>query len=145
MNANSVNDTMAAIHRCAMAMMENGAFIQEELPGLSMGDDFRASIKEVCASLIGTKHDVVHELFELQEEIEAGVGDAKVLSKFDRMFNWIQDDLSLVDELVQRIDAAADEDPALGIVRILVMESALNILNAFNEAKDAKEKMLASG
>ncbi len=52
-------------------MMENAAYIQKELPSLEMPDDLRTSSGKLCDELIGTKHDLMHEIFAASEWLES--------------------------------------------------------------------------
>ena len=44
-------------------------------------------------------------------------------------------------ELVVTLESGARNDPACGSAYLLVMESAVNILNPFNRAKDAADSL----
>ncbi len=61
----------SAAQNCAMQMMSNAAYIQTELPSLTLPEGMSEQITVLCDSLIATKHDVISELFELSEVVES--------------------------------------------------------------------------
>ena len=71
MNVNAIRAMMTAAHDCAMEMFTNADFIQKELPNVKMPDALRATPEDLCSELIGTKHDIVSELSELDELLDA--------------------------------------------------------------------------
>ena len=165
MNRKAVLEAMGAIHDCALAMMGNASYIQRELPNVAMSEPLRSRTVEICESMIGTKHDVIHELFEMDELLQAE-GDqaeasspqaetgqaatasrqaapaaAAVSSRIDRVLQWLWEDISKMHQLVLdlRKESGVNEDFTLALV--LVQESATNIVLAFNRAKAAADGM----
>ncbi len=115
-------------HSCAMQMMENAAYIQKELPGLEMPDSLRIQIEKLCTDLIGTKHDLIHEIHELDDLLETAPDHIEPW--VERIREWIIGQVRSVDECVAAVNAAASTGAAPFTVAILIMESAANILNA---------------
>ena len=58
----AIHRFLGEAHRCAMRMMENGSYIVKQLPSLRMPDAVRHRLEALCAELIGTKHDLIHEI-----------------------------------------------------------------------------------
>ena len=74
MTTSTVRTVMNEVHQCAMAMLDSGTYIQRELPNVRMDDAVRASAAELCSQLIGTKHDIIHELSDLDDLLRDGAG-----------------------------------------------------------------------
>ena len=120
-------------------MLESGTYMERELPNVCMDGSVRATAAELCSQLISTKHDIFHELFELDKLLSAGAPDDQIKSAITLIIRWLWDDICLMHELVTSLDAAAKKDPAYGSAYILVAESAVNILNPFNRAKETAD------
>lgn len=132
---------MEASYACAAAMLETGTYVQKELPTVQMDDHLRTKVSELCAELIGTKHDVVHELAELVELLSKGAQDEQVTAAFERIIQWVWADIRQMHEVVTQLSAAADKDPAYSLGFILVSESAVNVLQPFTRAKEAVDSL----
>lgn len=114
---------------CAIEMMNSALFIRQELPALKMPDALRNQIEDLCDEWIGCKHDVISELDELAECAAKG-NQARVARKAQLIRSWLIDSAGKSEPLVKSILEAkelGEVDPALSI---LVMESAVNILNS---------------
>lgn len=139
MNTVAIRTLMSEAQQCAMAMLDSGTYIQRELPNVRMDDATRASAAELCSQLIGTKHDIIHELFELDELLRDGATDDRIASAADLIIRWLWDDIQQMHQLVTTLEAATRTQPDDGGAYILVAESAVNILNPFNRAKAAAD------
>ncbi len=128
---------MKESYACAMAMLETGTYIEQELPNVPMDERVRVKVSELCAELIGTKHDVIHELAELAELVSKGAEEQQVMSALERIIRWLWDDIREMHDVVMLLRAAADSDPAYNLGFILVSESAVNVLGPFTRAKEA--------
>ena len=140
-NAGTVRVVMKHARQCAGAMLENAIFIQQELPNVRMDDPTRAATAELCAQLIGTKHDVVHELFDLDDLLSGGATEKRIASAIARIMDWLRRDIRQMHELVTALEAAAKRDRACSSAYMLVSESAVNILNPFNKVKKAADRL----
>jgi hypothetical protein len=116
-------------HACAIQMMKNAAYIQKELPALEMPDSLRDQIAKLCSDLIGSKHDLLNEVVELEEAMVADAGLDRIINRVKMIFGWIQDDISSIHQCVEAVNEAVKCGTAPGIVAMLVVESAANILN----------------
>ena len=139
MNTDAVQTVMNEGRKCALAMLESGTYMERELPNVCMNESVRVAAAELCSQLIGTKHDIFHELFELDELLTTGAPDDQIKSAIALIIRWLWDDIRQMHELVTSLEAAAKNDPACGSAYILVAESAVNILNPFNRAKEAAD------
>ncbi len=63
---------------CAVQMMQNAIYVQKELPNVRMSDALRRQAGEICGQLIGTKHDLITELFDLDELLPIDAPDATI-------------------------------------------------------------------
>jgi hypothetical protein len=113
---------------CAVQMMMNALFIQQELPNVRMENELRQRTVDLCSALIGTKHDLVHEIFELDELLEQEASNDALRARIDRMERWAQEDAVQMHEIVLALDEAAKGDILKSGAYILVSESAVNIL-----------------
>jgi len=141
MNTSAVRNVMNDAHLCALAMLDSGAYIERELPNVCMIDAIRATASELCSQLIGTKHDIIHELSELDDLRSDGATDERVALAVDRIIRWLGENIRQIHELVTTLEAAAQNDPACQSAYLLVVESALNILGPFNRAKAAADSI----
>ena len=165
MNRKAVLEAMDAIRDCALVMMENASYVQQELPRVEMSEALRSRTAEVCESMVGTKHDVISELFELDELLQpegdqaevsspqAETGQAaaasrqaeptaaEVSSRIERVIAWLWEDISRMHELVLALRADSQKNDDYTLALVLVQESAANIINAFNRAKAAAEAL----
>ena len=72
MNISALRNVMNEARKCAAAMLESGTYIEPELPTVRMDEPVRVATVELCSRLVGTKHDIIHELFELDELLVSG-------------------------------------------------------------------------
>jgi hypothetical protein len=84
----AIHRFLGETHHCAMQMMENGAYILKELPTLRMPDALRRQLETLCTDLIGTKHNLIHEIHELTM---ASPGASAIRSGVQRMCQWINE------------------------------------------------------
>ena len=142
MSTPEIQTAMHECRNCAMVMLENAAFIQTELPNVHMDADFVSQAEQLCDDLIGTKHDVIHDLFELDENlhgVDIEQAKAYAIATLARLLRWMQEDMMKMHDLVVALEAASKREPKSGSAFMLVLESATNILNAFNRVKAAVE------
>ena len=123
-----------AIRQCAHMMMDSSSYVSKELPLLDIPDSFRAQINGLCDNWMGTKHDLISELFDAQEDMAAANTDA-LAARCGRMVGWIESHVMEAHEIIQNLDAATKGNSAgdLGGAWLLVTESAFNVLNSYNE------------
>lgn len=126
-------------HACAMQMIENAAYIQKELPNLQMPDLLRDQIVKLCGDLIGSKHDLVSEAVELEEAMVADASPERIAGRVKMILRWIQDDVASIQQCVEAINEAVGSGVASGSVALLVMESAVNIMNSIPFAPESEE------
>jgi|GEM_PF-1418623 len=139
----SIHGFMASAGACANSMLENVTYIEKELGSLDIPEPIRVAILEVCSSLNGTKHDVVHELGELSDLLGSSTSEV-IPDRVRRIMAWLSEDVSKLHGLVKSLEALTSEDKRMGIAYLLVAESATNILHRFTEAGDAADKYLES-
>ena len=133
---------VAATRECALQMMSNAAYVLEELPKVSMPEAMRERTREICNTLIGTKHDLVSGLFDLTEADTAPVTDAEIGARVERLVQWALEDLRVLHRLVVDLDAESQHDQGTQLASILVMESAGNVMKAFDAMYGAAEGLL---
>ncbi len=141
MNSPAVLGAISAIRDCALIMLENASYIQRELPNVEMLDVLRSKTAKVCETMVGIKHDVISELFEIDELLKLRTDWAVVSSRIDRVIRWLWEGISKMHQVVMalREDSQKNKNHTLSLV--LVQESAANILNAFNCAKAAVDAL----
>ena len=129
-----------AARECAMQMMRNATYIQRELPKLELPEPINIKIKAVCDSLIGTKHDVMTELFELADETLTDA--SQVPRKVQRIVQWLSEPIGEMNEVVIYLQVSLQTNSKLFATFLLVTESATNIVNAFNATNLAADSFL---
>ncbi len=128
-----------AARNCAMQMMSNATYIQRELPSLEVPVDLRAQLEAVCDSLIGTKHDVISELFELSELVETGASVEKLSQRRERIVTWLGEPIQQMHETIQHLSDRSGAGELNFSVFLLLVESATNIQNAFNSVSQSSQ------
>jgi hypothetical protein len=118
-------------------MLENASYVQRELPNVIIDDPLRSQTAEVCDAMVGTKHDIFSELFEINELLESHAESAVISSRLARSIRWFWEDISSLHEVVMALRADSQKNQDHTLATILVEESAANILHAFNRAKAA--------
>lgn len=130
---------LAEARNCAMQMMENGSYILKELPSLTMPDDLREKLDALCASLIGTKHDVIHEIFEIDELLTTTPESPSIARSIERVRHWILGEVDSFNGGVAQVQEAVQEGIADPSLQLLLMESGLNILKTIPTAPVSEE------
>ena len=129
---------------CAVQMINNALYIQKELPNVVMSDGLRQRTVGLCAALIGTKHDLITEIFELDERMQSGASNAEVLRRIDRMVTWAGEDALKMHEVVMELGAASEKDVMKAGAYLLVSESAVNILSPLNKMRQLAAQLRAT-
>jgi hypothetical protein len=145
MNVSALQALIAEARNCATAMLDNAMYISDELANVSMSDALRARTQKICDSLISTKHDVIHELFELDELVASDPSASAIPRYVERIVAWLGEEVTPMHELVMALDSSCKKDPAYTAAYVLVVESAANILDRFNRTKAAAAPLLAGG
>lgn len=120
------NEYLAAARHCAMQMMQNAAYIAQELPGIDVPDDIKLQIQELCDNWVETKHDVFSEIHDL-DSAEEETGVYKTLSLIHGLLAAA---VEPIDGCVAKIQEAAAAGRVEFIIFMLVAESATNVLNS---------------
>lgn len=136
-----VGTFQSAARNCAMTMLENAMYIQAELDRVQMPEPIRTRTIAVCEALIGTKHDVIHEIFEIDDLLLGQPDPALISGRIARVIQWMSDDVRVLHQLVKDLESAAQGDAAVQLAYLLISESAVNILNALGFAMDAVEEV----
>ncbi len=139
----AVHAVMTEARNCALVMLESANYIQGELDNVRMNDTLRAQTEQVCTALVGTKHDIISELLELDEFLGSETSVSLICSRVNRIVQWFRDDITRMHQLVLALKSASKQDPACRGAYILVAESATNVLNAFNRTKTATDSLRA--
>lgn len=137
MNIPAIQKAMSAIRDCALIMFGNAFYVQGELPNVELANPLRSQALEVCVAMVGTKHDVISELFEIDELVEAQAESELLSSRLDRCIKWLREDLSRLDQLIMALREDSTKSANHTLALILIQESATNVLTAFNLAKAA--------
>lgn len=120
-------------YACAMSLMSNADYVQKELPTVELPPDIRASVEALCTDWIGTKHDVMHELGELQER-------SNIEDRVRRIMSWLSVDMVKLQEQVRRLEALATADDRYRLAYLLVGESGGNVLRSFVVAGESADR-----
>jgi hypothetical protein len=141
MNRPAVHRAISEIRDCALIMLENASYLQSELKNVEMRKALRLQTAEVCDSMVCTKHDVISEIFEIDELLKSEIDWAVVSSRIDRLITWLWEDISKMHQLVMALREDSQKNQNYTLSLVLVQESAANIVNAFNYAKAAVDSL----
>ena len=143
MNESAVHAVMTEARSCAVVMLESASFIQSELANVRMNDALRTHTEQICTALIGTKHDIITEVDELDELIDSDVSASDIHSKVNLLVGWLRNDITKIHQLVMALQSASKQDPACMDACVLVTESTTNILNAITRTRAAADSLRA--
>ncbi|MFO1485532.1 MAG: hypothetical protein U1F71_19375 [Verrucomicrobiaceae bacterium] len=118
------------VRACALQMLSNASYIQRELPSLDIPTELRLKVETVCGSLINTKHDVITELFELEEMEREGADEERLSEKMERTAKWLCEPIEEMHEVVLQLQKLISNDIRYSSVFLLFVESATNIINS---------------
>ena len=144
MNSSAVLEALSAIRDCALIMLDNASYVQRELPNVVIADPLRSQTAEVCDAMVGTKHDIISELFEIDELLKSDTESAIISSRLARSITWLWEDISRLHQVVMALRADSQKDENYTLALILVEESAANILSAFNRARAAVDAVVSN-
>ena len=131
---------LGAARDCAHVMLSNAAYIQRELPGLELSAALRAPVESICSRLVGTKHDILTELHELQGTAGGCENPSEIVQIVTKILQWIQQDISELHEVVIALEKASEHDQGVTLAYLLVAESAVNIIEASGRLHEALPK-----
>lgn len=129
----------SAAWACAHSLLANVMYIQKELPSIEAPEAQQSAISQICSVLIGTKHDVVSELFDLQD-LEGSAAPGVIRQRVERIVQMLIEDLTQLHEVVQALGLASSSDERVGLAYLLVAESATNVLRCFCVVRDAADR-----
>lgn len=136
-----LNRLINAIKDCALIMLKNAIYIQGELPKVEMPEAIREQTKEICESMAGTKYEVVSELFIIHELLKSEADQADVSSRIFKLIRWLWEDILKMHHVVLALQEESRKNENYTLSLILVQESAANIINAFNRAKNEADSL----
>ncbi|MBL9117991.1 MAG: hypothetical protein JNJ83_23485 [Verrucomicrobiaceae bacterium] len=122
----------AAAYECAVQMLHNGRYILEHLHEVTMPADLRREVEAVSNSFVDTKHDVIHDLFEMRENEQ---DTAYVIQVLQRVIDWLSETVAEMHEVVQKLHATEDSI----LASLLVTGSATYVMLAFGRVKKAAD------
>jgi hypothetical protein len=141
----TLQDALQGLSDCTLAMQENALYVERELPNVRMSDENLARTRAVCQSLTAARGDVYRIYSELDGRTIATAEDRAVLLETAyRALSRIHQSLLELADLVPALDADVDKDVGSAAASILVVESAGNILRAYNQSKAACDEMQAA-
>ena len=143
MNESAVHAVITEARSCALVMLERATFIQSELANVQMNDALRKQTEQVCTALIGTKHDIITEVDELDELLSSKASASVIRSRVNLIVEWLRDDITQIHKLVMDLKSASKQDPACILALVLVAESTTNILNAITRTRAAADSLRA--
>ena len=126
----------------ANVIIQNLTYIVNELQTLTVAEGLKNEIIGVCQTFTSTLYDVNKEIRNLEDKLgmhpddepfDSSIvnPDPKVTMGF--IDHWISREVQAMHKLVVKLQALAHVDGSLIGVKVLVMESATNILNAYKD------------
>jgi hypothetical protein len=131
-----------ATRECAMQMLANAQYVLGELPDVTMSDDTRRRTRHACDALVGTKLDLISELFDLDDLVATDATDEQVGERVERIVRWAHADIAKLCDVVAALDAESQRNPDVVVAKVLVMESAANVLQAYRPMQTAAAAVL---
>jgi hypothetical protein len=96
-----------------------------------MPENIRESVAALCDTWIGTKHDVMNELFVLHELIDSPNPPTETIDSKCRVIQrMLGEPATLSAQVVNALQETCETEPACELALMLLMESAANVLNA---------------
>lgn len=139
---------LSAAEGCALEMLMNASYMNEQLQSLVVPEPHRAAIVHMCGVLVGTKHDIVDEVWCAREAPQPAASSI-MQSRVERILQYLGEEMPKLDALVRSLDTASRTDSACGGPYLLVAESATNIYKSFarvvDAAKDYQQAVKALG
>jgi hypothetical protein len=126
---------------CAMQMMANATYIKDHLHEVALPADMVPKIEAACESLMATKHDILHEVVEIESLSEESDAAAIPSERVQRIMQWLFEPITELHEIIESLQLAAMRDHRHGPASLLLMESAFNVVNAFNAAGEAADAL----
>jgi len=143
---------ISELHESVSTMLDNLAFIEKEVTSLELMDDLRNEIVAVCQRFGWTLYDVRKEVYILvdklgmrpdEEPFDPNVVNPDPRATMGLIECWIAEEAQAMHTLVTKLWALAEKNESLGIVNVLVTESAANVLNAQVRLKEALSSISA--
>jgi hypothetical protein len=136
---------MVATRTCAMVMLESGTYIRKELANVQMDAALKSEAESVCDDYIATKHDVIHELHELDDLVRDHCAPDIVEKRMNRIVEWLTDTVRKAHPLVKALEVNS-ELPKVdeGGGYLLVAESAANVLTAMLDVQQKQDVYAAA-
>ena len=131
-----------ATRECAVQMLANAQYVLGELPNVKVSQGLRTQTREVCEALVGTKHDLITELFDLAELVATDASDEQVGERVERIRQWARNDIARLVNVVTALEEESKRDPGVELTHLLVMESTGNILQAYQPMHTAADAVL---
>lgn len=131
-----------ATRECALQMLSNAQYVLGELPNVTMSDELRTRTQDVCGALVGTKHDLITELFDLDDLVATDASDEQVGERVERIVRWAYEDIAKLVDVVAALDEESRRNPEVALAHMLVMGSAGNTLQAYQPMHSAAEAVL---
>ena len=122
---------IAAIHAGVTDIQANLAYIERELPPLRGDFELKKDIIDICQGFWTALCDIRKEVYNLEHALSIDPPD-DALSAWDSIKSKILQTLSketnMMDGLIRTLWVLVEEDDRIGVVSLLVTESAENIL-----------------
>lgn len=132
---------IASARDCAQQMLMNADYIRRELPAIQIAPDLATLALTCCDDLVGTKHDVVSELIELQDLSES-ISLNVLAVRIRRILSWLSEPIPRLHALVHALDPSNSGVQNNALAFILISESAVNVLRAYAEMADSANRLL---
>lgn len=127
---------LSAAEACALEMLMNAHYMSEQLKSIDAPEPYRTAILDMCGVLVGTKHDIVDEVWcarDAPQPAESSIMQMRV----ERILQYLGEEMPKLDALVRRLDSASTTDSACSGLLLLVGESATNIYSSYARVQEA--------
>jgi len=133
-------EPIAALRRSTGLISENLSYIQKELPQLHAPEDLRDEIITACRDFEAAIWDVNSEIRNLEEKLGMCPGEPETPNPdpgvtIGLIDGWMRAEIVTFHQLVTKLRDLKSEDASVAGLKILVTESAANILHAYKDIR----------
>lgn len=119
------------------------SYVKKEMSKWPLPDAHRLAIDGMCESLIGTKHDIVHELGDA-ESMANGAGTARIGVLVERVQQWLFEEVQNMNKVVTSLQAASATDGSADIAFALVAGASVPVMDSYVVAAAAAKQYLCA-
>lgn len=127
--------------KCADIVQSNAHFIEEALPNVPLDKTTKEEIKDLYSHMSTVYLDILEVAGELEEKLRSENFHFKSFKTHSRLVVcWMREIIDHLNLIVTRVQENAQTNPELQTTFMLLAESAVNLMNAFEAMDDTIEQ-----